>query len=405
VIRTGLLIPIAVLLAFQSAETQDLRVELVWEIGGIDGPPEVMWQRIEDAAILHGSIYVVDMMTPSVRQFSLEGTFVAELGRSGEGPGEFLRPSYVSARGDSVGVYDWGQRRWAIFDQSGEHLVTYTPPHPRGRYTGLQKPLSPVAGFHLALTGWVNDESVEYPNALIHWKDPEVVDTLSTIATGNLMFSFRGDPQWHSTPWSVGAGGGFDEVGGSLVVLVNGFKSRATVYRRTLDGIQVERLLPLPGAARILTEEEKQAIAERFFELSNLDPRSRDIRVPDTLSAFTAVRGSGGNTVWLRRGGSGRLLGGAERWVKWTMTDDSFAELALPDGVEGLDVSANLFLAIRTGAYDEQYLQLFRIIDPDALDPYPSALQFTPCISGHAAHSLRSWPLAGRAVRLREFEQ
>jgi hypothetical protein len=366
VTRTGLLLPFAVFLAFESAVIQELRVELLWEIGGIDGPPEVMWQRIEDAVILHGSIYVVDLTTPSVRQSGLDGLFVAELGRSGQGPGEFFRPSYVSARGDSVGVYDWGQRHWTIFDQSGEHLVTYTPPHPMGRYTGLQKPLPPVAGFHLALTGWVNDESVEYPNAVIQWKDPEVVDTLATIATGNLMFSYRGTPQWHSTSWSVGAGGGFDEVGDSLVVLVNGFSSTATVYRRTQHGVKVERKRSLPGAAHALTEKEKRSISVRFFERSGLDQRGRDVRIPDTASAFTAVRGTDGENVWLRRGGSGNLLGGAEHWVRWTMMDDSFAELAFPDGVEGLDVSVDLFLAVRTGAYNEQYLQLYRIIDPDA---------------------------------------
>jgi len=394
VIRTGLLLPFAVLLAFQGAVIKDLRVELLWEIGGVDGSPGVMWQRVEDAAILHGSVYVVDILAPSVRQFDMDGGFIAELGRSGQGPGEFFRPISVAARGDSVGIYDMGQRRWAIFGQSGEHLVTYTPPHPVGRYTGLQRPLSPVAGFHLALTGWVNDESVEYPSALIQWNDPGMVDTLSTIATGNLMFSVRGTPQWHSTLWSVGAGGGFDEIGDSLVVLVNGFNSTATVYRRTQHGVKVERRQFLPGAARVLTEKEKQSIAERFFELSKLDQRSHDVRVPDTLSAFTAVRGAGGNSVWLRRGGSGKLLGDAERWVKWTMTDDSFAELALPDGVEGLDVSADLLLAIRTGVFDEQYLQLYRIIDLGARGSSQSEYQFTPCISRHAARSLRSRPFA-----------
>jgi hypothetical protein len=341
---------------------QDLSVELLWEIGGIDGPPEVMWQRIVHGTILGNSVYIVDVLAPSVRQFTLDGDFEADLGRAGEGPGEFFRPWFVAAHGDSVGVYDSGQRRWSFFSSLGEHLSTLTLPHPRGPYTNLEKPLPPGIGPHVALTGGAYDEGTRIPKAAIVWTEPTLVDTLAVFRSGTVDHLWAVDGRWHYFPWNIGDSGTLEALGDSLFVVVDGMASRATVYARTEDGVVARSSCELPGRPRQITGAEVKAITRQFHTYPGVDRRD-EVGIPDTIPAWTKARASDPGTVWLKRGGFGGLFDGSERWVRWSLRDGSFTEVSFPDGVQCLDFEGDFALGLRQGEFDEQYIQLLRITE------------------------------------------
>jgi len=92
--------------AFALSATSLLGQEVV--IGALEGPPEVLFGRIADVGTSRaGHLVVVDHQSPIPLVFSADGTFLGELGRSGEGPGEFRRPR-------AVGVSDAG--RVAVVD-------------------------------------------------------------------------------------------------------------------------------------------------------------------------------------------------------------------------------------------------------------------------------------------------
>jgi hypothetical protein len=71
----------------------------------------------------HGNIFVVDLKLNCVKKFSPDGEYISTFGGKGEGPGEFVMPlPMVVDREDNVIVWDYGNRRFTIFDDEG-HLV------------------------------------------------------------------------------------------------------------------------------------------------------------------------------------------------------------------------------------------------------------------------------------------
>jgi hypothetical protein len=71
-----------------------------------------------------GSMFIADV-DPSLALFDSAGRFVKKVAGRGTGPGEFLMVSRPFAyRGDSVAMWDFGQRRISVFDANGTFART-----------------------------------------------------------------------------------------------------------------------------------------------------------------------------------------------------------------------------------------------------------------------------------------
>ncbi len=72
----------------------------------------------------NGNIYVAEPMprTGRVLVFDADGEFVRTIGRSGQGPGEYLQPFAVEWVGDALFVFDPGQSRLTRWNAGGELL-------------------------------------------------------------------------------------------------------------------------------------------------------------------------------------------------------------------------------------------------------------------------------------------
>jgi outer membrane protein assembly factor BamB len=71
-----------------------------------------------------GNIYIAEPMprTGRVLVFDADGEFVRMIGRSGQGPGEYLQPFAVEWAGDALFVFDPGQSRLTRWNAAGELL-------------------------------------------------------------------------------------------------------------------------------------------------------------------------------------------------------------------------------------------------------------------------------------------
>ena len=95
-------------------------------IGVESGSEEYLLGYVGGVFATDEHIYVLDTQAPQVRMYDLAGEHVADLGKGGQGPGEYSMPWFVAA--DSAGrvfVLDAGNGRFNVYSGSGEYLATW----------------------------------------------------------------------------------------------------------------------------------------------------------------------------------------------------------------------------------------------------------------------------------------
>ncbi len=112
-------------------------------IGLIDGADPYSLYGVRDIdRLADGSWVVTNGGTEEIRVFDAEGEFSRTIGRSGEGPGEFVSLSQTWVLGgDSVAAWDSRQRRMTVFGPSGDVSRTFGFTTIEG---GLINPIGPL---------------------------------------------------------------------------------------------------------------------------------------------------------------------------------------------------------------------------------------------------------------------
>ena len=73
--------------------------------------PRHQFERIDDLLVLQdGRIVVLDSRVPAVRMYSAAGRWLRDLGRPGEGPGEYREPIAIAVVPGGIGILDRGGR-------------------------------------------------------------------------------------------------------------------------------------------------------------------------------------------------------------------------------------------------------------------------------------------------------
>lgn len=101
-----------------------LEIQVDLSIGEEAGDDNYMFTYPVDIdADSSGSVYVLDYQECLIRKYDSRGQHVKNIGRPGEGPAEFTRPSqFCISRDDKVFVLDWGVRKIEVLDSEGEHV-------------------------------------------------------------------------------------------------------------------------------------------------------------------------------------------------------------------------------------------------------------------------------------------
>jgi hypothetical protein len=100
-----------------------------WEIGGVDGAVEYQFTRIQDVfGASDGSVWVIDgqFEAGTIRQFSAAGQFIRQIGRQGNGPGEYRSPLSVTQLRDGRVVVLDGIGRVLLYALNGIPDTTWT---------------------------------------------------------------------------------------------------------------------------------------------------------------------------------------------------------------------------------------------------------------------------------------
>ncbi len=98
------------------------------EIGLEDGPPEYQFSQVEGVLRLPDArVVVADGGSREIRFFDADGRFQFATGRRGDAPGEYREIIGLGhGPGDSIWVFDYGNRRFTVLTDDGEVVRTLT---------------------------------------------------------------------------------------------------------------------------------------------------------------------------------------------------------------------------------------------------------------------------------------
>jgi hypothetical protein len=164
-------------------------------------------------------------------------------------------------------------------------------------------------------------------------------DTVAVV-DGNplrLMFLGQGGPSTDTRPSPVAVGGAW-LLGDSLLVVVDGWDSRADLYQAGEAGLRLARTASLPA-------------------------RASAVRSGPAEEVWSAVLGDDRGNVWIRDGSIERLPTEAgERWLRWNLADESFAWVDVPPRVQVFRFREGHMVGRERGALGESRLVLYRIV-------------------------------------------
>jgi hypothetical protein len=105
----------------------DVALEERAVIGALEGPDEYIFGWISDVALgPDHTVYVADIQVPVVRRYSPEGDYLGDVGKRGQGPGEYLQVTGLETLPDGrLAVWDPMNRRVSLFHPDGSFAESF----------------------------------------------------------------------------------------------------------------------------------------------------------------------------------------------------------------------------------------------------------------------------------------
>jgi hypothetical protein len=100
------------------------RFEEVRRFSGEEGTDAALVEPRSLAVDGAGRVYVSDVKPSAIKVFGPDGNLIRQIGREGEGPGEF-RVAFIAVWHDRLVVHDPQQVRTSVFDTSGAYLTSW----------------------------------------------------------------------------------------------------------------------------------------------------------------------------------------------------------------------------------------------------------------------------------------
>ncbi len=345
-------------------------------IGKTDGDERYMFNRIVGVLLLpQGRILVADAQ-PQLTLYDSSGVFIGRWGRRGTGPGEFqlLWHAPFRMRGDSVGVWDFSDRRLTVFDAAGNlgRVVSVTPP--RVYWPAGTIPMSDCCRVEHA-----------YSDGAVIMGFPAIVPTVpgparhATVtlvriapdgAFRDTLASFR-DQRYSSAPSSPSgvranklSGRFWYTLLGDTIVGGNG---DGNMLLRVVPGLPVDTIR-LAGAPVPITQEVKDVFAKAYRDEYARRPGIFEGSVEsliagdyaESLPAYTSIGSDDEGNIWL----ASFVMPFSKEPMEYrvyTSRGRQIASLRMPVGVSLHDVSRGRIAVVARDEMDVQSVRVYQL--------------------------------------------
>ena len=366
---------------------EDVRVTEELRIGMLDGPEEYVFGRVSGIALgPENTVYVSDNQVPVIRQYGPDGQWIRNIGRSGEGPGEYRE--FIELRtldDETLVVLDPGNGRVTKFRD--------------GTYSSSFRSLSGLHPYPILTTalgsdtaGCVYVKAVVFP-ATMGGRDERNEVWIRFDAGGQVLDTIPIPPEEKEGPGFqiIGKGGfyrPFNVMNVSAIspegYLVTARNDEYALHRPLPDG----RILRIERGAEPLTllpEEKKQwdAWVEEVNEnhrrlgepetpsVSGKKPLIRKLFVDDDARIWVAVYAEARFVPYSPEEKAERGDRPGLEWnqpLDWEVFDPRgtfLGRITLPDGTSLVAARGNTVWGVQEGFYDEEYVVRFRLHLPE----------------------------------------
>jgi len=372
----------------------DIRVVEETRIGSLMGDEVYSFGMITGAAVDDdGSIYVTDMQVPAIRKYSPDGEWLRDIGREGQGPGEYIYLMGIEKLpGQPLAILDQRNARVTLYG-NGEYLTSFPSRSglftfaemfgrdvDRNTYVMATLPVGPRRAQRTAngsfyteeesLKAWVRIDSegtvvdtlpvpledAQGPSFILTGPGgpyrPYTVMTLKTLSPGGYVISARNDEYRICRPAEVGIFC-FERSAQRLPVTAaereqweeydHWFAESAREQGRSWDSEPIPRTKPL---LRELKTDDDGRIWVSVYAESEYVPYSAEQRASREGRPMLEQKQA---PVWEVFEADGTFLGRVE----------------LPHSTSILAVRGTTLIGLQRGEYDEQYVVSFRLTGPD----------------------------------------
>lgn len=307
-------------------------------IGAPESSDEILLHRVEGIAVLEdGSVLVVESGSRRLMTFGRDGGLRSDIGRDGDGPGEFRSLRLVPpATRDSVMVFDRGRGRYTVVSLGSGDVRGFTAQHGSGLPVG-------VVGGRVLLARLQAPFTTRRPGpyrATITYKlwtpGQATVDTVVMLEAGRNFVSLDlGEfPAHIPIPFDVDPSA---TTNGEHFFLVPGPAAEIHQYDR---GGRLRRILRLREHELIVTDAVLEAAIEdrarRWARDAGSVPHLRrlyqQMPIGTTVPSFDAVAAGPGHFVWARVFRDDDRA--PEEWMAFDENGAALGSVAMPIGFE-----------------------------------------------------------------------
>jgi hypothetical protein len=161
-------------------------LQKVFSFGQLGGAPEYVFGRLSAVNLgPDGSVWIFDMSVPAMRVYDSTGKFLRQVGRGGQGPGEYGQLFALAALpGGAAVILDPSSSRLLRYDSMGVYTNYWTVP--TSAASGLPRP----SGVRLSMSGVIADTAGRiYARTTVGTRPPTPGDPRSEPIVGVIVGS------------------------------------------------------------------------------------------------------------------------------------------------------------------------------------------------------------------------
>lgn len=336
------------------------------EVMSLDGSPlDVHFSVIGSIeATDRGDFFVFDPVVQSLYLFDRDGEGAREIGRRGEGPGEFVRGNRMWMSGERLTVFDVGQSLLHSFTADGQFVAARRAPTVQGTVLSVAQELrgeywlgvsTPRIRFNL-----VNGKMHAPGQVMVLPGDDGESRVLLEYRLVTTIFYDR----IREVPWGLAHGqvfgdtGQWDVVGDSVVVVADGMSGVIEWYRVANNGYELVNRIETGFVGQPVPETDRQRLIALESEVKkDFISADTDWLFPTLAPGIRNMIVDSRGFVWLKR--LSFSVDGPQTWRVIERQGDRWADVTLPAGVQVRDISDDRVFGVATDRLDIPIIKVF----------------------------------------------